>query len=138
VYEPLRLGVGWHYFILYFVLVKRGVAFNKGVGMSNNELPCSFCGTSHHPADECFPSELGKVSTAKQIDGDHYVKMGIQPWEIIEKNKLDYWEGNALKYVMRWRSKDGIIDLDKAIHEIEHIKALAKKGHYGEQFKEVL
>lgn len=70
----------------------------------------------------------------KQIDGDHYQKMGIQPWEIIEKNNLDYWEGAALKYLLRWRKKDGIIDLDKIIHYIEHIKSLAQKGHYGEKY----
>lgn len=69
-------------------------------------------------------------TTAKQIDGDHYTKMGIQPWEIIEKNKLDYFEGAALKYLLRWRTKDGVVDLDKVIHYCEHMKALAAKGHY--------
>ena len=69
----------------------------------------------------------------KQIDGSHYVGMAIQPWEIIEHNGLDYWEGAALKYLLRWRKKDGVIDLDKVIHYIEHIKYLHAKGYYGEQ-----
>lgn len=68
----------------------------------------------------------------KQIDGSHYQDMGIQPWEIIEKNHLDYFEGAALKYLLRWKQKDGIIDLDKIIHYIERIKELAEVGHYGD------
>lgn len=71
----------------------------------------------------------------KQIDGTHYKDMGIQPWEIIQKNNLDYFEGAALKYLLRWRKKDGVIDLDKIIHYIEHIKELAAKGHYGDSSK---
>lgn len=74
-------------------------------------------------------------SMTKQIDGDHYVKMGIQPWEVIDRGGLDYWEGAAVKYIMRWKTKDGLIDLDKAIHYLEHIKERALRGCYGEKFK---
>lgn len=70
----------------------------------------------------------------KQIDGKHYTDMPIQPWEIIEKLRLDYFEGAALKYLLRWRKKDGVIDLDKIIHYIERIKELALAGHYGKKF----
>lgn len=70
----------------------------------------------------------------RQIDGDHYKTMGLQPWEIIEKNGLDYFHGAALKYLLRWQDKDGIIDLNKIIHYVEHIKALALSGHYGAKF----
>lgn len=76
------------------------------------------------------------TTTAKQIDGQHYTTMPLQPWAIIQRNGLDYWEGNAIKYILRWRRKDGIIDLDKAIHYCEHIKSLALAGHYGDQFKD--
>lgn len=73
-------------------------------------------------------------TTEKQIEGNHYINMAIQPWELIERNGYDFFEGSALAYIMRWRAKDGVIDLDKAIHCLEHIKELALKGHYGEQF----
>lgn len=73
-------------------------------------------------------------SLAKQIDGTHYKDMGIQPWEIIEKNKLDYFEGAVLKYLLRWKQKDGVIDLDKIIHYVERIKEMALSGHYGDKF----
>jgi hypothetical protein len=74
-------------------------------------------------------------SLDKQVDGIHYKTMGLQPWEIIEKNNLDYFEGAALKYLLRWKTKDGVIDLDKIIHYVERIKELALAGHYGDQFK---
>lgn len=73
-------------------------------------------------------------SLKKQVDGSHYKDMGIQPWEIIAKNKLDYFEGAALKYLLRWKEKDGVIDLDKIIHYIERIKEMALAGNYGEKF----
>ena len=70
----------------------------------------------------------------KQIDGTHYKDLGIEPWEIAERSDLDYFEMNPIKYIMRWRKKDGLIDLDKAIHYIEQIKSLALKGRYGEKY----
>lgn len=73
-------------------------------------------------------------SLGKQIDGTHYKDMPIQPWEIIEENRLDYFEGAALKYLLRWKQKDGVVDLDKIIHYVERIKELAQKGYYGDKF----
>lgn len=59
-------------------------------------------------------------SLDKQVDGKHYKTMGIQPWIIIEENGLDFWEGNALKYLLRKKS-DRISDLKKAIHYLEYL-----------------
>jgi hypothetical protein len=59
--------------------------------------------------------------TDTQVGGTHYVKLEIQPWEIIEANGLDFWEGNALKYLLRWKEKNGVEDLKKAIHYIEYL-----------------
>lgn len=57
----------------------------------------------------------------KQIGGDHYKNMPLQPWEIIKKNNLNFWEGNALKYLLRYKSKNGIQDLEKAKHYIDYL-----------------
>jgi len=54
-----------------------------------------------------------------QIAGDHYKKLAIQPVQYIHANGIGYFEGNVIKYVSRWRSKNGIADLDKAKHYIE-------------------
>jgi hypothetical protein len=54
-----------------------------------------------------------------QIGGDHYKSLAIQPVEFIHKNGIGYMEGNAIKYLTRWRSKGGIEDLRKAKHYID-------------------
>lgn len=53
--------------------------------------------------------------------------MPIQPSEFIYRNKLNWFEGNAVKYICRHRFKNGEQDLDKAIHYLE----LLKEEEYG-------
>jgi hypothetical protein len=48
--------------------------------------------------------------------------MSIQPSEFIFVNKLNWLQGNAIKYICRYGSKGGEQDLDKAIHYIELLK----------------
>ncbi|ALV64621.1 DUF3310 domain-containing protein [Campylobacter fetus] len=57
--------------------------------------------------------------TDKQIGGNHYQKMDIQPLEFITKNKLDFCEGNIIKYVCRYKDKNGLEDLLKARHYLD-------------------
>lgn len=56
---------------------------------------------------------------ATQVGGSHYKDMEIQPVEFITKNKIGFLEGCVIKRVCRWRAKDGVQDLRKAIHELE-------------------
>ena len=51
-----------------------------------------------------------------QVAGSHYKGFQIQPIEFIQGNKLDFCEGNAIKYVCRHRDKNGAEDIKKAIH----------------------
>ncbi len=56
----------------------------------------------------------------KQYGGDHYKKYGnLQPWDVITAWNLGYLDGTALKYIARWKDKNGIEDLRKAIHFLE-------------------
>ena len=57
----------------------------------------------------------------KQVGGDHYSKMKIQPAEFINKNKMLFAEGNAIKYICRHINKGGEQDLEKAKHYIDMI-----------------
>ena len=60
----------------------------------------------------------------KQIGGDHYIKYKIQPIEFITQNNIPFIEGNVIKYLLRWKDKNGTQDLDKCIHYIELLKEL--------------
>tara|TARA_R100001443_G_scaffold105587_2_gene114635 strand:- start:2245 stop:2541 length:297 start_codon:yes stop_codon:yes gene_type:complete len=66
----------------------------------------------------------------KQIGGDHYKSMAIQPIEYIQANGLSYIEGNIVKYISRWREKNGIEDLKKIKHYVEFLieEVEGKKG----------
>ena len=57
----------------------------------------------------------------KQIGGSHYKDMVIQPSEFINKNKLQFAEGNAIKYICRHAHKGEVQDLEKAKHYIDMI-----------------
>jgi len=59
--------------------------------------------------DDVFPQE-------KQIGGSHYKFFEIQPYEFISKNNLSFFQGNVIKYVCRYKEKNGIQDLQKIIH----------------------
>jgi Protein of unknwon function (DUF3310) len=59
-------------------------------------------------------------------NGQHYKQMKIEPLQYIEENKLGFHEGNVIKYVSRWRQKDGLDDLKKAKFYIERLIELAE------------
>lgn len=54
-----------------------------------------------------------------QVDGSHYKDYPIQPLEYNMANKLDACQANVVKYVTRFREKNGKRDLVKAQHYLE-------------------
>jgi hypothetical protein len=58
-------------------------------------------------------------SLTTQIGGDHYKKLAIQPIEYIHKNQIGFVEGSVIKYVSRWKNKNGVEDLKKARHLLD-------------------
>jgi len=60
-------------------------------------------------------------SLVRQVGGNHYQGFVIQPAEFINKNKLLFAEGNAIKYIVRASKKGGREDLLKAKHYIDMI-----------------
>lgn len=57
----------------------------------------------------------------------HYKDKTIQPWDFIIALNLNYLEGNVIKYVSRWRQKNGIDDLNKAKHYLEKLIEVESK-----------
>lgn len=66
----------------------------------------------------------------RQVGGDHYKEMGVEPWDVVDtwprEQRIGYYRGGALKYLMRMGSKD--------IDAVE----VAKGQHYMEKLLEVL
>lgn len=58
-------------------------------------------------------------ATDRQEGGEHYLAIAIQPIQYIHANQLGFCEGNVVKYITRWRAKNGIEDLKKARHYID-------------------
>jgi hypothetical protein len=56
----------------------------------------------------------------KQINGDHY-RGAIQTWDYIIAHDLGFLEGNVIKYVTRFRKKNGVQDLEKARHYLDKL-----------------
>lgn len=60
------------------------------------------------------------TTLAKEIKPTYYHK-GISPFEYIRANKLDFFEGNIIKYVTRYKDKNGLEDLIKAKTYLDEI-----------------
>lgn len=54
------------------------------------------------------------------VGGNHY-DLPIQPWDYIAANQLGFFEGNVVKYVTRWKRKNGLEDLRKARHYLDKL-----------------
>jgi hypothetical protein len=59
-----------------------------------------------------------------QEGGDHYKTQKIQPVEYIHANGLGFMEGCVVKYVSRYKRKNGLEDLKKARHFLDLLIAL--------------
>lgn len=49
------------------------------------------------------------------------ISLGIFTGILLSNTGMDYLAGNATKYVSRWRKKDGIKDLEKALHYVDKL-----------------
>ena len=57
----------------------------------------------------------------RQVAGTHYKAHKYETWDVILDWNLGYLDGNAVKYLSRWRLKGGVQDLKKARHYIDKL-----------------
>lgn len=100
--------------------------------VAGDEQPCATCCAPtnnwtpmlrYNPEDVAF----NKRALDVQVAGNHYKDLAIQPVEYIHANNIGYFEGNVIKYVSRWRNKNGVKDLEKAKHYIDLLIELEGK-----------
>lgn len=65
-----------------------------------------------------------------QVGGSHYKDMAIQPLEYIMANGIPFAEGNVIKYLSRWRKKNGLQDLEKGLDMMTKIVESVRNGTY--------
>jgi hypothetical protein len=52
--------------------------------------------------------------------------MKIQHWDFVAANGLDYFQAQVVKYVCRYKDKNGVQDLEKAAHFLAKYIELAR------------
>ena len=66
--------------------------------------------------------EVTPNANAVQVGGTHYKALGdIQPWDMYWHWNLNAFQASILKYVVRYRDKEGVQDLEKARHYIDKL-----------------
>jgi hypothetical protein len=85
--------------------------------------PCTNC----DPIYVNYTEKPRETPLNRQEGGNHYKYKAIQPIVYIHANNLGFCEGNVVKYVTRWKDKNGIADLQKAKHYIELLMELEKE-----------
>ena len=69
----------------------------------------------------------------KQFGGDHYKRMGVEPWDVVDtwplEQRIGYYRGGALKYTMRMGNKDERLqEAQKGLHYQEKLVETLKKA----------
>ena len=69
-------------------------------------------------------------ANGRQEGGAHYTQMQVQPWQVIDswpvEQRVGFYRGNALKYIMRMGTKD------------EQLQEIKKARHYLDKLIETL
>lgn len=65
-----------------------------------------------------------------QVGGQHYTKYPIQPNQFVAANNWDAFAQNILKYLVRWRDKAGLPDVEKALHYAHQRIELRMEHHH--------
>jgi len=51
---------------------------------------------------------------SERVKHPNHYNRGIEMWDYANSHNLDFFEGNIVKYVTRWKEKNGVEDLHKA------------------------
>lgn len=89
------------------------------------DLPLMSSGTDEFgtPYDQTqFPNKLNP--NERQVGGDHY-RTEYQHWDLMgDLIGADYFVAQITRYLTRWRKKEGVRDVEKALHYFEKLRSL--------------
>lgn len=84
----------------------------------------------HRILDEEVFKKVENKPNDRQIGGQHYreIDSEYQHWDLVVDFDMCYFTGNLTKYVVRWRKKNGVRDLEKAMHYLDKLISLYSEG----------
>ena len=100
--------------------------WNERIHSETNETTPPTLQEQH--TEETKPIQQEVKATDTQVGGNHYTKLAIQPMRYSMENKLDALQHTVIKYVTRFRDKNGIEDLEKAKHCIDMLIEFEKES----------
>lgn len=65
----------------------------------------------------------------KQVGGKHYKNLTYQPVKLAADADLNFFQTSILKYVLRYKNKNGLEDLEKGKHYAELGQELKPANH---------
>jgi len=97
---------------------------NSILGKLNDATPEEWDGTvkMHCPptfGESPIETAMRNSGIDRQVGGSHYKNYKIQPIEYTLANSLNFCQGNVIKYITRYKDKNGVEDLKKAKHYID-------------------
>ena len=69
----------------------------------------------------CPTCRLYGTEEKNNIKPNHYGNSGIDVISFCQANNLDFMQGNVIKYVFRYKNKNGLEDLEKAKEYIDRM-----------------
>tara|TARA_B100001769_G_C22112498_1_gene602360 strand:- start:10611 stop:10871 length:261 start_codon:yes stop_codon:yes gene_type:complete len=64
---------------------------------------------------------------SERVKHPNHYNRGIEMWDYAHSHNLDFFEGNIVKYVTRWKEKNGMEDLHKAKQYLDKLIDLVGK-----------
>lgn len=71
-------------------------------------------------------AQIDAGANDRQVGGEHYKRMKVQVWDVVDtwplEQRVGFYRGNALKYLMRMGVKDAQpVEIGKGIHYLEKL-----------------
>lgn len=107
-----------------------GAAPHEKYRISGGAERCERCGRTHENIAYLGMEQTmaGAAALPRGPAVEHYNAHKIQPIEFILANDIPHCEACVIKYVVRWRNKNGVADLKKARDYIDFLINQAEKG----------